>query len=87
MELGSSRKKTLELFSLIQPAVYSSLFLLLCYVNIKTSFHILREKWAKKIKVYKQEEASQSDSSALATVKTQSIKAAEISWFFVLCFF
>jgi hypothetical protein len=45
------------------------------------------KKWAKKIKVYKQEEASQSDRSALATVKTQSITAAEISWFFVLCFF
>jgi hypothetical protein len=57
----------------------------MCILKLLSIFY--EKKWAKRIKVYKQEEASQSDRSALATMKTQSIKAAKISWFFVLCLF
>jgi hypothetical protein len=56
----------------------------MCTLKLVSIFY--KKKWAKKITVYKQEEATQSDRSALATVKTDSIKAAEISWFSVLCF-
>ena len=37
-------KKNLEVFSLLQPAVYSCIFLLLYYAYIKTPLHILRVK-------------------------------------------
>jgi hypothetical protein len=58
-------KKTLEVFSLLQPAVYSSIFSSSIMRILKLLSIFYEKKWAKKIKVYKQEEASQSDRSAL----------------------
>jgi hypothetical protein len=86
MELGSSRKQLYNCFHYFNLLCRLRFFSSFIMCILKFLFILYEKKGAKKIKVCKQEKVTQSDRSALATVKAQGIQVADTSLFCGLCF-
>jgi hypothetical protein len=86
MELGSFRKQPQNCFHCLNLLCTLRFFCSSITCILKFLFIFCEKKGSKKIKIYKQEKVTQSDRSALATVKAQRIQVADTSLFCVFCF-